>query len=148
MARSEAVWVDSDVLLDWLGMRQPWEKAASELIERAIMGEWDLWFSPLTLANIFYVYRRQAGSAKARVAIEEIVGFGNIATLGAAHVGLALASGRADFEDEIQMACAIGAPGISAIITRNLADYRRGVLPVLTAEEWIARHPPIAPQPP
>ena len=39
MAHSDLLWLDSDILLDWLCARQPWEPAATELIERAIQGE-------------------------------------------------------------------------------------------------------------
>ncbi len=54
MARSDLLWLDSDILLDWLCARQPWVQAATELIERAVSGEWKIVYSPLTLANIFY----------------------------------------------------------------------------------------------
>jgi hypothetical protein len=39
MATSDLLWLDSDILLDWLGGRQPWDAPATELIERAISGE-------------------------------------------------------------------------------------------------------------
>jgi hypothetical protein len=44
MARSESLWLDSDIILDWLANRQPWDAAATELIERSVRGEWTLWF--------------------------------------------------------------------------------------------------------
>jgi hypothetical protein len=110
------------MILDWLANRKPWDAAATEPIERSVRGEWTLWFSPLTLANVHYVYRKQAGAAKAIVAIHNLAKSGNIATMASDHVTQALASGHSDFEDAKQIACAGSVPGLSSIITRNLPD--------------------------
>ena len=139
MARSDSLWVDSDVILDWMAGRRPWDMAAVELMTGAVRGEWRLCFSPLTVANVFYVYRKQAGSRKALSAIGTLVKIGNVATMDATHVQRALAEGGVDFEDELQIACAASVPNVSAIITRNLADYAHATVPVMTAEIWIAR---------
>ena len=53
----------------------------------------------------------------------------------------ALASGQRDFEDEMQIARASSQPGLTAIITRNLADYGRSALPALAADTWLQQHP-------
>ena len=111
--------------------------AATELIERSVRGEWTLWFSPLTLANVHYVYRKQAGAAKAIVAIHNLAKIGNIATMASDHVTQALASGQSDFEDAMQIACASSVPGLSFIITRNLPDYAHGSVPAMTAQSWL-----------
>lgn len=42
MALSEALWLDSDVILDWLANRRPWDAAATEIVERAVLGYWYL----------------------------------------------------------------------------------------------------------
>lgn len=141
MARSEAIWLDSDVILDWLANRQPWEAAATEVVERSVLGHWDLWFSPLTLANVHYLYRKQAGGAKALTAIQTMVRIGKVARMDAAHVIRAISSGRSDFEDEMQMASAVDVAGLSAIITRNLSDYAQSPVPAMTAASWLQVHP-------
>ena len=35
MARFDSLWLDSDVILDWLTKRQPWDAGITELVERA-----------------------------------------------------------------------------------------------------------------
>ena len=52
MARFDSLWLDSDVITDWLTERQPWAASITELVERAVAGEWDIWVSPLILANV------------------------------------------------------------------------------------------------
>ena len=141
MADSNLLWLDSDILLDWLGGRQPWDAAATELVERAIAGEWRLLYSPLTLANIFYIYRRQAGTEKALATLGTLSRLGTIADLTALHVRKALTSAHPDFEDALQIACAGSVPGLTAIITRNVKDYAHSPVPAMSASDWLAGHP-------
>ncbi len=141
MARSDLLWLDSDVILDWLANRKPWDAAATEIIERAILGEWALCFSPLTLANVHYIYRKHSGNADSLNAIATLARIGGIATMDSGHVKQALASGHADFEDELQIASATALPGLTSIITRNLTDYSHGPVPAMTAQDWLLQHP-------
>jgi predicted nucleic acid-binding protein len=141
MARSDLLWLDSDVILDWLANRKPWDAAATEIIERAILGQWALCFSPLTLANVHYIYRKYSGNAESLSAIATLAKIGCIATMDSGHVRQALASGHSDFEDELQIASASTLPGITAIITRNLADYSHAPVPAMTAQDWLLEHP-------
>jgi hypothetical protein len=61
--------------------------------------------------------------------------------LDSGHVEQALASGHTDFEDELQIARASTHPGITVIITRNLADYSHGSIPAMSADEWLRQYP-------
>lgn len=141
MARSDSLWLDSDIILDWLAARQPWDAAATEIIERAILGEWVLLFSPLTLANVHYIYQKHAGATKAIAAIQTLTNAGTIATMDSSHVMQAIASGHSDFEDEMQIACAAAVSALTAIITRNLPDYSHSPVPAMTAQAWLEQHP-------
>jgi predicted nucleic acid-binding protein len=144
MARSEGLWLDCDVLLDWLSGRQPWVVDIAELIRRSVAGEWSLWISPLTLANVHYIYRKHDGSTKSLAAIRNLTLIANLATMDSTHVLEALASERLDFEDELQIACASCVPGLVAIITRNLPDYGNSPIPAMTARAWLDAHPAVA----
>lgn len=141
MTRFDSLWLDFDIILDWLAARQPWDGAANEIIERAILGDWVLWFSPLTLANVHYIYRKYAGAAKAIAAVRTLTKTGTIATMDSTHVMQALTSGHSDFEDNVQIACATSVIGLTAIITRNLSDYSHGPVPAMTAQTWLEQHP-------
>lgn len=45
-----------------------------------------------------------------------------------------------DYEDAVQYASAT-ANGMAAIVTRNLADYRRATLPVFSPADFLAQLP-------
>jgi predicted nucleic acid-binding protein len=50
----------------------------------------------------------------------------------------ALASPFSDFEDALQYHTALPA-GMTAVITRNIRDYRTAAIPVVTAEEYLSQ---------
>lgn len=140
MAPPDILWVDSDILLDWLAKRAPWEEAATGLIKCAARSQCPLWLSPLTLANLFYVLRKQAGTAAALNAVRVLTDIVQIAGMDGSHVLTALKENRPDFEDELQIAAARSAGFLTAIITRNLSDYRHAGLKVMTAGDWLKQH--------
>ncbi len=142
MDRREVLWLDSDVLLDHLASRTPWNGAALELFSRAARNEIGLWVSPLILANVFYVLRKIAGSEAAILEIRAISALLGIAGMGRDEVIRALGTGRLDFEDELQIATASNIEGLSAIITRNARDYAGAGIRVLSAETWLSENPP------
>lgn len=49
-----------------------------------------------------------------------------------------LLSGK-DFEDDLQIACAV-LSNVDAIITRNTADFGHATIPVFTPSDWIAQY--------
>lgn len=141
MVHSNSLWLDSDVILDWLTKRQPWVAGITELVRRSVTGDWCLWVSPLILANVHYLYRKQEGSVKALEAIRQLTMIAEVAPLNSTHVQQALAAKNRDFEDALQIACASQVPGLSAIITRNLRDYQHASVPTMTADAWLEQHP-------
>ena len=50
------------------------------------------------------------------------------------------AAGLRDFEDALQVSCALSG-NADLIITRNLADFAASPVPVLTPEQFLAAHP-------
>ena len=67
-----------------------------------------------------------------------------VATVGESEIQSALASSFKDFEDSIQHFAAMAEGGISAIVTRNKADYSTSEIPVLSPDEFLAKHEPAA----
>jgi predicted nucleic acid-binding protein len=53
-------------------------------------------------------------------------------------IDLAIASDFKDFEDAIQYACAL-AHNLTTIITRNIKDYKKATIKVLTPETFLTK---------
>jgi predicted nucleic acid-binding protein len=61
----------------------------------------------------------------------------NVLSVDSKTIDLAVASGFNDFEDAIQYYCAIE-NNLTTIVTRNIKDYKRATIKVLTPDTFIA----------
>jgi predicted nucleic acid-binding protein len=132
----ERAFVDTDILLDLLDRREPFYKSAAQLFSKADRKEITILVSALSFTNAHYVLRKKYSNTESRKALTRIKALIQIANVGEKAVELALASNFTDFEDGVQNYAAIENKA-SVIITRNLKDYRRSPLPVMTAEGFL-----------
>jgi predicted nucleic acid-binding protein len=131
------VLVDANILLDVLLPRQPFDRAAAAIWSLADSKSLNAIVSALTLSNIYYISRKALGHDRAMQAIEAITRTFAIASVDARTVSDALASNMPDFEDALQIFCAVHA-GATHIVTRDLKDFSASPLPVLTPAQLLA----------
>ncbi|HQO09601.1 MAG TPA: DUF6364 family protein [Clostridiales bacterium] len=93
--------------------------------------------SALHFSNLFYIIRKVKGSESAKSVLRKLKILVNILPVDEKVIELALESNFSDFEDAIQYYACLDNK-IDVIITRNKDVFRRGKLPVMTAEELLA----------
>ena len=90
-----------------------------------------------TLTNIFYIVRRQTLAIElARQAVSETLALMQVCLVDRSILEAAFAFNLRDFEDAVQLACAV-AESLEAIITRNPQDFAGANLPILSARELL-----------
>ena len=141
MATSETLFVDTDIAIDHLADRMPFAEFAHRLFGLGETGAVNLAVSSLTLANLFYILRKVRGRDEALILLAKLRKLVEIVPVGGTEIDAALGSRFADFEDALQHFAARAHGGITAILTRNGADYASSELPVMSAEEYLARRP-------
>ncbi len=131
------VLVDTNILLDDFLEREPFVEDAAALME-AIESERIVGYvTATTLTNIFYIARRQTRSIElARQAVSETLTLMEVCLVDRAILEAAFASNLRDFEDAVQLACAM-ASRLDAIITRNAQDFASATLPILSTRELL-----------
>jgi predicted nucleic acid-binding protein len=131
------VLVDTNILLDDFLEREPFVEDAAALME-AIESERIVGYvTATTLTNIFYIARRQTRSIElARQAVSETLMLMEVCLVERAILEAAFASNLRDFEDAVQLACAM-ASRLDAIITRNAQDFAGATLPILSTSELL-----------
>jgi predicted nucleic acid-binding protein len=130
--------LDTNVLLDILGNRQPHAAAAIVLLQRAEAGTLRLSASALGWTTAFYVLRKLLTPARARRVLRDLHRHVDILDDPAAAVAEALeAGGESDFEDAVQWRIA-ARHGADAFLTRDRRGFRCAGLPVLSPAEWLA----------
>ena len=130
------VFVDTDVCIDLLSGRKPFNKTAEILFSRADNKKIKIYVSSLSFSNIDYILRSQYTSTHSRKLIGTFKTLVNVLTVDSKTIDLAIASDFSDFEDAIQHSCAIE-NNLTTIITRNIKDYKKAAVAVLTPESFI-----------
>ena len=126
------VFLDTNILIDFLAARQPFAEDAIALFQLADNGEIELMVSDLTIINTIYVLRRmQYDLSEIYDSMDDIRPLLTIVSMGASVVDRCLQHRSDDFEDEMQYLSAVDA-NADYIITRNknlnklIVNYEKG----------------------
>ncbi len=132
----ESVFVDTDIILDLLGNRQPFYKYAANLFSLADKGKIKLFVSSLSFSNLNYLLSKQYSTDQARKKLLKFKTLVNVLAVNDKIVELALSSDFKDFEDGLHYFTAIE-NGIKKLLTRNLKDFKAAEIIVMTAEQFL-----------
>ena len=130
------VFVDTDIIYDLLGKRDPFYLAAAQLFTWADEGKIQIFISALSLANLHYLISKQRSEEEAKEILRKFKVLVHVAPLNDKIIDLALNSEFSDFEDAIQYYSALQSE-TEVLLTRNLKDYRKAQITVLTAQDFI-----------
>ena len=131
------LFVDTDVCIDLLSGRQPFNTSAEILFSLADKSKARIYVSSLSFSNIDYVLRSQYSAVHSRQIIGKFKTLVNVLSVDSKTIDLAIASDFSDFEDAIQYSCAIE-NNLTTLITRNIKDYKTATIQVLTPETFLA----------
>ena len=132
------LFLDTNILLDYLAQRQPFFTDAERLFELADKGEFNLFGSSLSFSTIFYVLRKLQTQSQLFQTLTDLTQSMVITGVDERVVLDALTSDFKDLEDAIQYFSASQFGGIDAIITRNPKDFPNSEIPVFTPSEFLA----------
>ena len=130
--------------LDHFADRQPFAEYAHRLFALAETGELTVCISSLSFSNLYYILRKLKGHTDALALLAKLKLLVRVAAVAETEIQSALSSSFKDFEDAIQHFAAKSEGGISAIVTRNQADYSASEIPVLAPEEFLEKFEPAA----
>jgi predicted nucleic acid-binding protein len=142
MASKDKIFLDTDVVLDHLADRQPFAEYAHRLFALAETGKLTVCISSLSFSNLYYILRKLKGHPDALALLGKLKLLVRVSAVAEAEIQSALSSSFKDFEDAIQHFGAKAEGRLSAIVTRNKADYAASEIPVLSPEEFLAKREP------
>ena len=131
------VFIDTDVCLDLLSGRKPFVSSAQALFSLAESEKIRVSISAISFANIDYLLRSQYSISQTRNILLKFKTLVSVASVDDNVIELALTSSFKDFEDAIQHYCALNVKA-KHIITRNIKDYKKSEISVLTPESYLA----------
>ncbi len=128
------VLFDTDVVLDLLLDREPFSGVAAELFSRVEKGDVTGYVCATTVTTVHYLAAKAVGGARAKRYVRELLSLVEVAPVNRAVLEGALHGRYRDFEDGV-VAEAAHHVGASAIITRNLRDFRISAVPAYSPSE-------------
>ena len=124
------IFVDTDVILDFLGDRKPFSKSAHKLFVLAEQKRIELYTSSNSITTAYYLLWKGSTDAQTRDLISGLMDI--VRTIPVNHKILtqALKSEFKDFEDAVQHFSALTVDEIKLIVTRNIKDYSKSKIQV------------------
>ncbi|MBE7439261.1 MAG: PIN domain-containing protein [Spirochaetales bacterium] len=130
------IYLDTDVLLDFLYQREPFFGSAVRLMALVEAGKVRAYVSTLIIWNLHYFLQKEFGRKEAGRLLKDLRSLLQLISVDARIIDQALSSEIKDFEDSVQF-FASQSEKISTIITRNKKDYPRDSVALLTCEEYL-----------
>ena len=131
------ILLDTNIIIDLLAKREPWYIEAASLFSLADKKTVELFTSALSFANTQFILSRQLKPAQAKQVLRKLKVMDHVLDLTDKILELSLNDDEfQDFEDAIQYFSAVD-NGVQIIISRNLKDFSRSKLPVMTADQFL-----------
>lgn len=137
MARAKLL-VDTNVLIDYLSMREPFYDEARLLMIVGRVGEFELWITSSQVTDLIYILSDGGKQSLMPSVLERLRGlrtFVEVFAVGGAEVDRMLASAWKDPEDALMFESALSLKA-DAIITRNAKDFESSLVRAMTAQEF------------
>lgn len=131
------ILIDTDVILDLLFDRKPFESEASEILALCETKQIEGYVTAIMISNIYYLLKKTAKHHVVIESIKKLLTILNIALTDKETIKKALYSNFKDFEDSLQNYSAENTSNIKIIVTRNIKDYKHSSLSVMTPKEFL-----------
>jgi predicted nucleic acid-binding protein len=133
----EKVFIDTDVIIDFLTDRKPYSTEAAKIFSLIDQKKITGYVSSLSFSNLYYVLRKFGTHKKIMTSLHELAELVEILNVDGDTIKYALGSDFKDFEDAIQYFTALKNKKTDCIITRNIKDYKNISLPLMTPETFL-----------
>jgi len=134
------LFLDTNIIIDLLSERQPFYTEAARIFSLADKIEIEVSVSALSFATTNYILLQSKKSDEAKQILRKLKLIVQVLSLDEKIVELALNdSDFKDFEDGLQYYTALE-HRLDAIITRNLKDFKKSRIPVMSADQYLQTH--------
>ena len=130
------VLVDTNVILDWIMVREPNSTNAKVIMEQCLFGAVQGYITSHSLTDIFYILRKDYSVEKRKQLLRLLCEGMNVVPETRQTILQALDHREwQDIEDALQMQCAKEV-GVEYIVTQNLKDFRTSEVKAICEEEF------------
>ena len=128
------IFVDANVIIDYLVDRMPFADTAEAVIDACIKGGNEGAFTGLSACNAVYIIGRSIGRYRAELLVKSVSEFLTLLPVRPEDIKSNLGDEHPDFEDALQIAAA-QIWGADMIVTRDKTGFANSPIKVLTPAE-------------
>jgi predicted nucleic acid-binding protein len=129
-------FIDTNVMLDFLGERDPFYLSAAKIATLADKGKIEIVVSALSYATVSYFLAKFEGLEMTKDKLRKFKIISKICELDEKIIEKGLNSDFSDYEDSLQYFSALR-QDCDILITRNVKDFKGAQLPVMTPNEFL-----------
>jgi predicted nucleic acid-binding protein len=131
------ILIDTDVILDFFFDRKPFSEYSSQVLALCETGKIKGFVTPVICSNLYYLLRQTAPHKKVIEKIGLLLSFVDVIQMNKETIMAAINSEFKDFEDALQNFAAQKAGNINVIVTRNVKDYSKSEISVLSPNNFL-----------
>ena len=131
------VLLDTDVILDFFFDRKPFSEDAAKVLGLCELKVITGFITPVILSNVYYLLSQTDKHDKIIDKLRELMEIIEVLVIDKNTIKQALSFEFRDFEDALQNFSAEKDGQIDVIITRNIKDFRKSKLGVMTPKEYL-----------
>ncbi len=133
----DRILIDTDVILDFLFDRRPFSEFAETILSWCEKKKIEGFITPVICSNLYYLLRQTAKHEKVVEKLTQLLTIIDVIPMDRQVVHYALTSDFKDFEDALQNFAAVQLGDIDVILTRNVKDFKKSNIGVMTPENYI-----------
>lgn len=132
------ILVDTNVIIDALTAREPWNESAEKIFIMAANHSVDMYITASSATDIYYLVRKHLHNTEAaKQVMGKLYSLMGILEVTGNDCVEALASPITDYEDAVVEKVASG-KDMDYIVTRNIKDYQAGNTQVILPDDFIS----------
>ncbi len=132
----DKLFIDTNVMLDLLGERDPFYDSIAKVATIADKGKVELIVSALSYSTVFYLLSKFEDNEIVKEKLRKFRAISETSDLTDRIIDKGLSSKFSDFEDALQFLCALRLD-CNILITRNVKDFKESSIPVMTPDEYL-----------
>lgn len=133
------VLLDTNVIIDFYEEREPFLKAAEQLLLLCAEEKCTGLVSASAMTDIYFLLSKSLGKDIALDCIKKLLAFLEVADVGGSDIAKAAGAQMPDFEDAVVSFCAKRAKA-EYIVTRNQPDFEGGPVPAISPTDFLEKH--------
>ena len=133
------IFLDTDILIDFVGDRKPFSRFALTIFLHGYNKKIKLYTSSNSITTTYYILGKQTTEKHARELIIKLMHQLTIIPVTENILKKSFSSNFTDVEDAVQFFSALTVDDMYCIVTRNVKDFKKSTIPIFSSEELLLK---------